>query len=158
VGAVPDFAGDPIAATGTITDDDKPLSQPAATPAPMVSAPQAPASIPVAPKPVAKKPTLTSMASLPSTKECVSRRKFRIRLRSPKGGKIVRATVKLRGTTVATRVGKRVTAPIDLRGLPKGRFAVGIRITLADGQIVTGTRKYRTCAAKRSTGGAKPKV
>lgn len=153
VGATPDLASEPVAATGTILDDDTPASAPAAGPAP------APKPAPPAPAPVAaaSKPSLTSVATLPSTKQCVSRRKFRIRLRSPKDGKIASATVKLRGKTVATRKGKRVTAPIDLRGLPKGTFTVSIRVVLTDGRVVTGSRTYRTCAPKQSAAQA-PKV
>ncbi len=86
------------------------------------------------------------MRGLPSTKKCVSRRNFRIRLREPKGTQIRRATVKVNGKLVATRKGKRVTAPVDLRGLPKGRFKVEIRATTTKGRVIKGTRKYRTCA------------
>ena len=151
VGGVPDLAGEPTAATGTILDDDTPASGPSAGPPPP-PAPPTPASTPPAPTRVAaaSKPTLTQVASLPSSKKCVSRRRFQIRLRSPKGGKIASATVKLRGKTVATRKGKRVTAPIDLRGLPKGTFKVTIRVVLVDERVVTGSRTYRTCAPKRS--------
>lgn len=152
VGATPDFAGDPTAATGTILDDDAPAGLPAAAPPP--APPAAPPAPPVA---AASKPSLQQVASLPSAKRCVSRRRFRIRLRSPKGARVVSATVKLRGRTVATRRGERITAPVDLRGLPKGRFAVSIRVVLDDGRVVTGTRTYRTCAPKRA-GGTAPKI
>jgi hypothetical protein len=154
VGTTPDFAGDPTAATGTIVDDDAPVSLPGAAPPP---APPTPAPAPPSPVAAASKPSLQQVASLPSTKRCVSRRRFRIRLRSPKGTRVVSATVKLRGRTVATRRGKRITAPIDLRGLPKGRFAVSIRVVLDDGRVVTGTRTYRTCAPKH-TGGTAPAI
>jgi hypothetical protein len=46
-------------------------------------------------------------------------------------------------------VAGRFTATVDLRGLPKGRFTVTIRITTAGGRRITGARKYRTCAPKR---------
>ena len=156
VGATPDFAGEPAAATGTITDDDAPASLPSAGPPPPPSAPPAPPPTPPAVK-ATSKPSLQQVASMPSTKQCVSRRRFRIRLRAPKGARIVSATVKLRGRTVATRRGKRVTAPIDLRGLPKGRFAVSIRVVLSGQRVVTGKRTYRTCAPKRTSRPA-PKV
>lgn len=90
-----------------------------------------------------------SIATLPSAKRCISRRSFRIRLRQPRGATITRATVKLGTKTVATRKGARVTAPIDLRGLPKGRVKVTITATLADGRTVKGSRTYTTCAAKK---------
>lgn len=166
VGATPDFAGEPVAATGTIVDDDAPFTQPAATPAPPPVTPAAaPAPAPAVtptPKPVVKadaKPAITTVAKLPSTKRCASRRKFRIRLRSPKGTKIKSATVTVRGRTVATRKGRRVTAPIDLRGLPKGRVKVSIRVVLRNGEVVRGSRTYRTCVPKQRRAGKKsPKV
>ena len=94
--------------------------------------------------------TISGVATLPSTKKCLSRRHFRIRLRNPKGYKIVGATVKVNGKTVATRKkGKRATAPVDLRNLPKGRYTVSITVLLNSSAIVKGTRKYRTCTKKQ---------
>lgn len=159
VGATPDLASEPTAATGTILDDDAPATTPGAGAPPP---PAAPAPPPAAPQPAptvaaSSKPVLKNVATLPSTKQCVSRRRFRIRLRSPKGARIASATVKLRGRTVAARRGRRLTAPIDLRGLPKGRFTVSIRVVLEDGRVVSGTRTYRTCAPKRG-GSSTPKV
>lgn len=153
VGATPDLAAEPAAATGTILDDDAPASTPSAGPPP--APPSAPPPAPTVA--ASSRPTLTQVAALPSAKQCVSRRRFRIRLRSPKGARIASATVRLRGRTVATRRGTRVTAPIDLRGLPKGRFTVAIRVVLDDGRVISGTRTYRTCAPKRA-GGSAPKV
>lgn len=111
-----------------------PIAAPAPTPPPAAQ----PASV-----------SFTSIATLPSAKACVSRRNFRIRLRQPTGAKLTNATVKVNGKTVATRKGARVTAPVDLRGLPKGRFTVSITLKLADGRTVKGSRAYRTCAPKR---------
>jgi hypothetical protein len=97
--------------------------------------------------------------ALPSNHSCVSRRYFRIRIRRQRAGvTLLAATVALNGHRVATRKGKRLTAPVDLRGLPKGRFTVGISALTSDGRAVTGTRQYRTCAAKRPAGGRGPLV
>jgi hypothetical protein len=49
----------------------------------------------------------------------------------------------------------RLTAPVDLRGLPPGRISVRITVQTITGQQLTGTRVYHTCSAKRS-GGALP--
>jgi hypothetical protein len=59
--------------------------------------------------------------------------------------------VKLRGKRVKTVKRSRITAPIDLTGLPKGRFVVSITARTSDGRSVTGTRTYHTCVGKRST-------
>ena len=101
------------------------------------------------PKPARRSTLADVVRGLPSTRRCVSRRNFRIRLREPKGTKFRRATVKVNGKLVATRKGKRVTAPVDLRGLPKGRYKVEIRITTSTGRVIKGTRRYRTCVAKK---------
>lgn len=110
------------------------------------SAPPTPVA-PASAKPAAV--TFASVTTLPSAKRCVSRRSFRIRLRQPKGTKLASATVKVNGKTATTRKGAKLTAPIDLRGLPKGKVTVAIAIKLADGRTVRGTRTYRTCAPKR---------
>ena len=89
------------------------------------------------------------MIVLPSARRCVSRRNFRIRLKQPRGLKLKSAVVTLNGRRVATRSGRRVTAPVDLRGLPKGRFTVKISVTLTDGRKLSSTRRYRTCAGAR---------
>ena len=130
------------AAAPTPTATAAPTTQPpAATPVPIAT--------PV-PKPATrKKPTLNAVVVLPSTRRCVSRRKFRIRLRHPRGARVKSAVVRLNGKRVATRRGKRVTAPVNLRGLPKGRFTVRITVKLADGRTVNGTRRYRTCTPRK---------
>jgi len=86
---------------------------------------------------------------LPSAKACVSRRGFRIRLVRPKSTALVSAVVLVNGKKVKTVKRARITAPINLAGLPKGRFTVKITATTADGRKITGSRKYRTCTPKR---------
>jgi hypothetical protein len=95
-------------------------------------------------------PTFKSVVSLPkATRKCRSRRNFRIRLRAPKADPLVRATVNVNGKRVRVVVGTRLTAPVDLRNLPKGRYTVKIVATTASSRVVQGTRKYRTCVPKR---------
>ena len=92
-------------------------------------------------KPVAKK----------SKKKCVSRRKFPIRLRAPKGQRLARATVYVNGKRVQTIRGrKRLRAPVDLRGLPKGKFKVRIVAVTSQGRRIVSTRTYRTCTKRKN--------
>ena len=129
-------------ATPTATATPAPTTQPpAATPVPIATPVPTPAA--------RKKPTLNAVAVLPSTRRCVSRRKFRIRLRHPPGARVKSAVVRVNGKRVATRRGRRITAPVNLRGLPKGRFTVRITVKLADGRTVNGTRRYRTCTPRK---------
>ena len=148
-------SGDGVCKLPGVDPQPTPTPTPTPTPAPGGNS-QPPGGTnppPVVTPPPAAPPKLKAkdVLRLPSTKKCVSRRKFRIRLRTPRGTRIVRATVKLNGKRVKTVKGKRLTAAVDLRGLPKGRFKVAIEIRTADGRKVTATRRYRTCAPRRKT-------
>lgn len=113
-----------------------PTAAPPPTPTPPASA--APASV-----------AITTIATLPPAKACVSRRKFPIRLRGVKANKIVRAQIRLNGRQVRNVTGKALRLPIDLRGLPKGRFTVEIVTTDAAGKKLVGKRTYRTCVPRK---------
>jgi hypothetical protein len=84
-----------------------------------------------------------------ATPTCISRRAFRIRLRVPPGASVRSAVVLVAGKPVVVRIGKRVTAPIDLRGVPAGKVRVTIRIRTSDGRTVSGKRVYQTCSDKQ---------
>jgi hypothetical protein len=113
-------------------------------PAPVGSAP-APAPAPT----LVPLPGASKVIALPSSRRCASRRKFRIRLRQISGLKYVSAAVFVNGKRVKLVRGRRLTAPVDLRGLPPGRFSAKIVVNTDDGRKLTGKRRYRTCAAKR---------
>ena len=49
----------------------------------------------------------------------------------------------------AKKVAGRFTATVDLRGLPRGRFAVKITVKTVSGKTLKASRRYRTCTAKR---------
>ena len=82
---------------------------------------------------------------------CVSRRNFRIRLRVPVGTVVRSARVTVAGKRVRVSYRNRITAPVDLRGLPRGTVKVRIRLVTARGTVLTGTRTYQTCASPRSS-------
>ena len=84
-----------------------------------------------------------------SPKKCTSRRKFTIRVRRPRGSRLRSARITLRGKVIKTLRGKRITAPITLRGLPKGTFTIRIRAVTTTGKVIVGKRTYRTCVPKR---------
>ena len=111
--------------------------------------PQPPAAAPLA-------VTITQIATLPSPRACVSRRRFPIRLRGVKANKIVRAQIKLNRKQVRNVVGKALGLPIDLRGLPKGEFVVEIVTTDATGKRLVGKRTYRACRPQEALTGLRP--
>jgi hypothetical protein len=118
------------------------------------SSPAAPAPPPVVVPPVVPAPTpsLARIVTLPSTRRCVSRRRFRVRVRSTIRGEVTKVTIFLNGKHVRTVVGTRLGLPIDLRGLAKGRVRVRLRVELSGGRVRTDTRTYRTCATKKRRG------
>jgi hypothetical protein len=84
----------------------------------------------------------------PSNKECVSRRDFDIHVIQIKGLVYRQVSVEVNGHTVSVVRGSRIGAPVDLRGLPKGRYTVRIAVTTTSGRRITATRSYHTCATK----------
>jgi hypothetical protein len=103
---------------------------------------------------ITKKPSFGSVVGLPSTKKCVSKRKFRIHIRQPGGIKIQTALVFLNGKKIRVFKAKffrklRRAATVNLRGLPKGTFKVRIVVLTTAGDTLKGTRKYHTCTKKR---------
>ena len=81
---------------------------------------------------------------------CASRRNFRIRVKSKRKDPVVRATVHVNGKRVKVLRGKRLTAPVKLTGLPKGRFTVKVVATTRSGKRQVDERQYRTCTKKRA--------
>ena len=73
-------------------------------------------------------------------RSCKSKRVFRIRIRVPRGKKARSAVVRVNNKKVKVVRGKRLRAPVRLRGLPKGRFTVKITVRLTNGKKITGKR------------------
>jgi uncharacterized repeat protein (TIGR01451 family) len=115
------------------------------------SSPVQPSSVPstVTAPPLTRALVAADVIKLPRAKKCVSRRHFRIRLVQPKGVTLVSATVLVNRRRVKVVRGRRLTAPVDLRGLPKGRFTVKIVVKTSDGRTLKSARRYRTCVPKR---------
>jgi hypothetical protein len=116
-----------------------------------------PPTPPPPPPPVTLPPTAfgpNGLLDAPSHSRCLSRRYFRIRVRKKFQPILVGVTIKMPKTT---RILKRKPwgTIVDLRGLPKGRFAVKITALTTTGKTLKGTRHYRTCAG-RLTGGKPP--
>ena len=130
------------------TPTPAPIAPPPAPPAPPAQvAPLAPPA-PVAP-PEPTGAALADALGLPSARRCVSRRRFTVRLRVPGGARVVSATVKINGKDTARVKGARTRAPVNLRGLPRGKVKVTIATRSSSGRTYKSKRTYRTCRAKR---------
>lgn len=145
---VPQGPADP-----TPTPTASPTPTPTSSPRP-VTTPAPPATtVPVGrptPTPTAvPEPTASQAFSLPSAKRCVSRRRFTIRIRRVPHVTFVSAVVTVNGKRVKTVKRSRITAPVNLTGLPKGRFKVTISARTSTGQTIRGTRVYRTCTPRK---------
>jgi hypothetical protein len=80
-------------------------------------------------------------------RRCASRRRFVIRIREPRRGRLKSATVIVAGKRAKVRrSGRRLIAVVDLRGRAPGRFTVRVRATSTTGRTLRETRRYRTCA------------
>jgi hypothetical protein len=125
--------------------------------APAATTPPDPASTPSADVPTSPPPSLpplpraADVIGAPSTRRCASRRRFRIRIRRLANITFLSASVFVNGKRVKVVRGKRLTAPVDLRGLPRGRFGVRIEVTTSDGRNLKHTRRYRTCTPARKS-------
>src|SRR4051812_17478645 len=94
----------------------------------------------------------TPAVTLPAARTCRSRRAFRIRLRQPRHGRLLRARVYVNGRRVKVVRGRRLTAPVDLRGLPKGTYVVRVVATTTTGRTVVRVHRYRTCVPRARAG------
>ena len=106
----------------------------------------------VVPAPAAPVAATAPSIIAPPAQSCASRREFTIKLRERKRDPLVSAVVRVNGKKVQTVKRSRITAPVKLTGLPKGRFTVKITAKTRSGKTVTGTRRYRTCTPKREGG------
>lgn len=137
--ALPDLPVDPPAPPPALQTTPPPGPPPPGTPLRPIPPPV------VVPRPA----TVAQFLTLPNNRRCVSRRRFRVKVISRVRGQVRSVTIFVNGRRAKRVTGRGVALPIDLRGLPKGRVKVRLRVDLADGRSATDTRTYRTCAPKR---------
>lgn len=101
-----------------------------------------------APSPETAVPGTGGIVTAPSNNVCLSRRDFKIHVKQLAGVTYRTVTVYVNGHRVRVVRGRRFTAPVDLRGLPKGLYTVRITVLTTTGRRITGTRSYHTCAPK----------
>ncbi len=77
-----------------------------------------------------------------------------IRVKKLRGGeRVTRAKVFVNGRRVRTLRGKRLTAPVNLRNLPKGKVRVRIEALTNRKRLLKSSRTYRTCVPRRTSAG-----
>ena len=84
---------------------------------------------------------------LPSSKLCLSKRKFLVHPRAPKGVKLVSIEVQINGKTVTRGKLSKNGTTVNLVGLPKGAFKVALITKSSKGKIYEEVRTFHTCVA-----------
>jgi hypothetical protein len=89
------------------------------------------------------------VVSLPSSRQCVSGRKFIIHIRSATYDPFKSVVVTLLGRKVKVvhRSGEYI-ATISLKGLPRGVFTIRVKAITVRGNRLSGSRTYHTCVPK----------
>ena len=107
------------------------------------------ASTPVTPKAAVKPLNASRVLVLPSGKRCLSRRTITLHLRLPAGAVAKTVSVKIGTQKPTVFSGRRLKAPINLRGLRKGAYTVTVTLRTTDGRSASLKRAYRTCTIKK---------
>ncbi len=89
--------------------------------------------------------TQDTKLGLPSTKVCLSRRKFVVHPSAPKGVKLVSVEIQINGKTVKKGKLSKGGTTVSLVGLPKGTFKVGLITKSSTGKIYEDVRTFHTC-------------
>jgi hypothetical protein len=95
--------------------------------------------------------------SLPSAKQCLSVRLFKIHLLDPKNDPLKTVSVTIKKRKFSTlRKGKYIIATVNLKGLPRGTFTLKIHATTVLGHSLSASRTYHTCKKKIKKSNKKP--
>ncbi len=88
-----------------------------------------------------------SNIGLPSAKICLSRRRFAVHPRAPKGVRLVSVEIQINGKTVKTGRLSKDRTTVSLVGLPKGTFKVSLITRSSTGKLYEDIRTFHTCVA-----------
>ncbi len=86
---------------------------------------------------------------LPSTKICLSRRKFVVHPRAPKGVKLVSVEILINGKLAKKGTLSNRETTVSLIGLPKGTFRVALITKSSKGKTYEDVRTFHTCVPKK---------
>jgi hypothetical protein len=127
---------------------------PPATPVPPVSTPAPPAPPPAPPIPApapapAPARALADLLGLPRAGTCVRAGTLRFKLRAPKGGRVVSASIAVNRRTKVK--GVKALAKVTLRKLPK-RTTVAVTVKTSDRKTYKASRTYAACTSRTRRG------
>jgi hypothetical protein len=94
--------------------------------------------------------TFKQVVSLPSSKKCLSVRKFLIHVRDSKFDPFKSVVITRQGHKIKVQHrGTFYVASINLKGLPRGAFTIKVKATTVRGHHVSGSRTYHTCTKRK---------
>jgi hypothetical protein len=77
--------------------------------------------------------------------KCTKRKRFRLRLKAPKGDRVRKAIIFVGGRRTQVVKGKALRRPVKVRGLRKGRTRIDVTLRTNRGKTINRTRTYRFC-------------
>ena len=114
-----------------------------ATPTP--TAPVAtPTPAPTTPTPPAVAPALADELGMPAATSCIKKGTLKLRVKAPRGTKIVSAVIKVNGKIKARRKGKKASKPVTLRRLKK-TTKLTIIVKASNKRTYSVSRTFRAC-------------
>jgi hypothetical protein len=126
----------------TIPSTASPTPTPTATPTPVTPTatptPTGPTSTPSVPV------ALADELGMPAATSCIKKGTLKLRVRAPRGTKVVSAVVKVNGKVKARLKGKKAAKPVTLRGLKK-TTKLAVTIKASNKRTYSATRIYKAC-------------
>ena len=143
-----------VTPTPTPTRPRRPTRTPTPAPPRTPAPPPPPAAVtPPPPGSVGPDSALADQVfAMPSARTCVSRRRFQIHIRRPRGVAFKSIRITLNGRAKIRAKGlkaRKLKARVNLRGLPKGRVVLKIVARTTTGAKLVSKRTYHTCAKRK---------
>ena len=124
---------------GTATPTPTPAAPEATpTPAPPTATPTGPTSTP------SVLVALADELGMPAATSCVKKGTLKLRVKAPRGAKVVSAVVKVNGKIKARLKGKKAAKPVTLRGLRK-TTKLAVTVKAGNKRTYSATRIYKAC-------------
>jgi hypothetical protein len=89
----------------------------------------------------------------PAPSRCLRSHSLTVEIPRPSGGRLLRARAYVRGQRIPVRIGRRISARINVRGRASKWLTVKIEFTIlvrGRPRTITESRRYRTCAPSRA--------
>lgn len=117
-------------------------------PAPPAALPAGTAVAPSSP-PIVRRQAAAAIIRLPSASRCTRGHRLRIRIVRRPGVRVLAVMILIDHHVTLRLRASRLSAPIDLRGLPNRAYTVTVRLVLSTHTTISASRRYRACRKGR---------